>query len=88
MSNPHIDKIAQSISEKDKKETLDILKNLDSDTLKERIGSVDLQQAAKAMRQMNLSEAADKLEGMTNDDLLNRISQNPKIIESLKKIFN
>ena len=83
MSKPNIEKLSQNITAGEK----EAIKNLNGDTLKERVGSLDLKEAAEAMRRMNLNEAADKLESMTNADIINQISENPEIINKLKKLF-
>jgi len=88
MSNSDIEKISRNISETEKKKTLDSLKSMNSESIRESIANLDLDLAAKTMRQLNLNEAADKLESMTGEDIINQISKNPQVLEKLKKIFN
>ena len=83
MNGPDIEKLSRNITDAEKES----IKNISSDNLKKRINSMDLKAAANAMRKMNLGEAADKLETMTNDDIINQISKNPEIIDKLKNIF-
>ena len=52
-----------------------------------KIGNIDLGEAALKMRQMGLGDAADKLSGMSNDDIINAISKNPQVLDKLKKLF-
>lgn len=83
MANPDIEKLARNITDSEK----EAIKNIDSQIIKERVGNIDLVTAARKMREMGLGDAADKLSGMSNEDLINVISKNPQVIDKLKKIF-
>ena len=56
-------------------------------TTGEKIGNIDLGEASRRMREMGLGDAADKLSGMSNDDIINAISKNPQVLDKLKKLF-
>lgn len=83
MTGPDIEKLSRNITDTEK----EAIKNINADNLKKRISNMDMKAAAGAMRKMNLNEAADKLETMTSDDIINQISKNPQIIDKLKNIF-
>ncbi len=83
MAETDIERMSRSITDKEKA----AIKSMSGDNLKRRVADMDLKAAADAMRKMNLGEAADKLETMTNEDIINQISKNPEIIDKLKKIF-
>lgn len=83
MDRTDIEKLSQNITDSEKA----LLKGINSDNIKERVGSIDLGMAAQKMREMGLNEAADKLGSMTNSDIINQISKNPEIIDKMKKIF-
>lgn len=73
---------------KDDNQALDSIRNLDSETLKNSISNLNLGEVAKKMRELNLNDAADKLDTMTDKDIINQLSENPKVLETLKKLFD
>lgn len=83
MANPDMEKLARNLTEHDKS----AIKNLNGQGIKDKISSVDLGVAAQKMREMGLGDAADKLSGMSNDDIINAISRNPQVLDKLKKLF-
>lgn len=83
MDKRNIEQISRNISDKDKA----ILKEINSQNLKERISKVDLSAAAQKMRELGLSDAANKLDGMSNADIINQISKTPEILDKLKNLF-
>lgn len=83
MNSYDIEKLSKNISQSEK----NALGNITKSDIREHLAKVDLSQAAKKMRELNLGDAANKLDSMTNEDLINLISQNPQIIDKMKKIF-
>ncbi len=83
MTGHDIEKLSQNITASER----EAIKGINSESLKKRISSVDLKAAAEAMRKMNLTDAANKLDSMSSDDLINQISQNPELLNKLKKLF-
>ncbi len=83
MDKRNIEQISRNISDKDKA----MLKEINNQNIKERISKVDLGAAAKKMRELGLSDAANKLDGMSNADIINQISKNPEILDKLKNLF-
>lgn len=84
MADYDIERISKNISKREK----DAIKNIDKTAIQSRIGNLDISAVAKEMRRLNLNEAADKLSGMSNGDLVNLIASNPEIIDKIKKIFD
>lgn len=83
MDKRNIEQISRNISDSDKA----MLKNINNQALKERIGNIDLGAAAQKMRELGLGDAASKLDNMTNADIINQISKNPEILDKLKNLF-
>ena len=83
MNKSEIEKLSKNIGENEKK----AIENISTDEIKKRIGNMDLKAVSQKMRMMHLGDAADKLENMTKDDILNQISKNPEVIDKLKNLF-
>lgn len=83
MADINIERMKRSITDEEKR----AIASLSGDNLKKRVADMDLKAAAAAMRRMNLGEAADKLETMTAEDIINQISKNPQVIDKLKNIL-
>lgn len=82
------DKLTDAITGESKKDALKLFDSLDRKTLIRHIENINLEQCAKVMQGLKLDDAAEKLKGTTKEELLDKIAQNPKIIEDLKRFFD
>lgn len=87
MADPNLKNVTAGISENDRKSMLSSLRNMDAKDIEKKIDEVDFDAVKSLMRKLNLADAASKLESMSREEIANRISQNPQVIDKLKNIL-
>ena len=60
---------------------------LGEDDIRKRLGTIDRNAAMTKLRQMGLGSVADRLKGVSDDDLINMIVQNPSLLKKINSFL-
>ena len=61
--------------------------NLSESDIRKKIKDINRDEVTKKLNSMGLGNVAQMLSGMSDEDILNRISKNPSVLKKLNKLL-
>lgn len=59
----------------------------DEEDIRRRLGTIDRKAAMNKLRQLGLGSVADKLKGISDEELIDMITQNPSLLKKINSFL-
>lgn len=81
------DMLRQLLNSRAGQQAANSMKNMNANDIRQKMNGVDTDAAARMLEQMNMGAAAEKLRHTSKDEIIKAMTNNPEVLDKLRKLF-